>query len=53
MAASTSPAALLDIALLQKLSRLRLASRRIHGAPGEGWRRIRRRGSSIEFADYR
>lgn len=51
--AGPATAPLLDTALLHKLSRLRLASRRIHGAPGEGWRRSRRRGSSIEFADYR
>jgi len=44
---------LLDSALLQKLDRLALASRRHLGRGNKGERRSTRKGTSLEFVDYR
>ena len=44
---------LLDSSLLQKLDRLALASRRHLGRGNKGERRSTRKGSSLEFVDYR
>lgn len=43
----------LDEALLRKLDRLRLMSHRMHASGSHGGRRSRKRGTSVEFADYR
>jgi uncharacterized protein (DUF58 family) len=44
---------LLDESVLRKLGRLRLASRRARAGQMKGERRSTRKGTSIEFADYR
>ncbi|MAG35512.1 MAG: DUF58 domain-containing protein [Dehalococcoidia bacterium] len=43
----------LDEALLRKLDRLRIMSQRMHASGSHGGRRSRKRGTSVEFADYR
>jgi len=42
-----------DEPFLRKLDRLRLVSLKMHGSASHGGRRSRRRGTSVEFADYR
>src|ERR1700736_2463687 len=48
-----NPQTLLDGALARKLERLTLASRKRLVGQGQGDRRSLRKGSSLEFADYR
>ncbi len=48
-----NPQTLLDPAFLKKLEALSLASRRILAGQTKGERRSHKRGSSIEFADFR
>lgn len=48
-----SPPTLLDETVLRKLGRLRLVSRRARAGQMKGERRSTRKGTSIEFADYR
>ena len=48
-----NPQTLLDPAFLKKLEALSLASRRILAGQTKGERRSNKRGSSIEFADFR
>jgi uncharacterized protein (DUF58 family) len=43
----------LDEALLRRLERVQLVSQRMHGAASHGGRRSKKRGTSVEFADYR
>lgn len=50
---SASPPTLLDETVLRKLGRLRLVSRRARAGQMKGERRSTRKGTSIEFADYR
>ena len=42
-----------DEGLLRKLDRLRIASQWMHASASHGGRRSRKRGTSVEFADYR
>jgi uncharacterized protein (DUF58 family) len=49
----SSPHALLDGVMARKLERLNLVSRRRLVGQGQGDRRSLRKGSSLEFADYR
>lgn len=51
--AERSPSALLSPALLAKLERLELVSRKIFRGRLKGERRSRRKGQSVEFADFR
>ena len=44
---------LLEESFLKKLDRLDLLSRKIHQGREKGERRSRKRGESVEFADYR
>jgi uncharacterized protein (DUF58 family) len=44
---------ILDAEFLRKLERLMLVARRVHLGMAKGERRSRRRGSSVEFADFR
>ncbi len=53
MAESPSRHGLLDERVLQKLGRLRLVARRVRAGQMKGERRSTKRGTSIEFADYR
>src|SRR6266849_8115863 len=48
-----NPQTLLDAALARRLERLTLASRKRLNGQGQGDRRSLRKGSSLEFADYR
>ena len=48
-----NPQTLLDAALARRLERLSLVTRRRLTGQGQGDRRSRRKGSSLEFADYR
>jgi uncharacterized protein (DUF58 family) len=52
-AASTSAESLLSPTLLAKLERLELVSRKIFRGRLKGERRSRRKGQSVEFADFR
>src|SRR5580693_9805219 len=49
----TSPSLLLDPAFLAKLDQLDLLSRKVLAGKLKGERRSKRRGQSVEFADYR
>ncbi len=49
----TDRARLLDEPLLRKLERLRFAVRRVRAGQVKGERRSTKRGTSVEFADYR
>src|SRR6266480_1601306 len=49
----STPQTLLDGAFARRLERLQLVSRKRLVAQGQGDRRSRRKGSSLEFADYR
>ena len=52
--ATTSPTSpLLSPALLEQLERLELVSRKIFRGRLKGERRSRRKGQSVEFADFR
>ena len=42
-----------DEGLLRRLERVQLVSQRMHGAASHGGRRSKKRGTSVEFADYR
>ncbi|MBI3973609.1 MAG: DUF58 domain-containing protein [Chloroflexi bacterium] len=42
-----------DEGFLRRLDRLQLVSQRMHGAASHGGRRSKKRGTSVEFADYR
>ncbi len=53
MSTSQSPAPLLSPQLLSQLERLELVSRKIFRGRMKGERRSRRRGQSVEFADFR
>src|SRR5512141_2210541 len=53
MTDSSSSAKLLDERILHKLGRLRLIARRVRAGQMKGERRSTKRGTSIEFADYR
>jgi uncharacterized protein (DUF58 family) len=53
MPASTSPTSLLSPQLLAQLERLELVSRKIFRGRLKGERRSRRKGQSVEFADFR
>ncbi|HEV2125420.1 MAG TPA: DUF58 domain-containing protein, partial [Chloroflexota bacterium] len=44
---------LFDEAFMRRLERLQLISQRMHGAASHGGRRSKKRGTSVEFADYR
>lgn len=44
---------LFDDGFLRSLDRLQLVSQRMHGAASHGGRRSKKRGTSVEFADYR
>lgn len=49
----TAKERILDAEFLRKLERLVLMARRVHLGAAKGERRSRRKGSSVEFADYR
>ncbi len=51
LAMTTEP--LLDPAFLRMLDRLALAAKRVHLGVAKGERKSKRKGSSVEFADYR
>ncbi|MDX9974031.1 MAG: DUF58 domain-containing protein [FCB group bacterium] len=51
--AETARERILDAEFLRKLERLMLVARRVHLGMAKGERRSKRRGSSVEFADYR
>lgn len=51
--ASTEQALLIDPALLKKIERLELVSRRLYQGGRSGSRKSRSRGSGMEFADHR
>ena len=53
MAASNAPSPLLSAELLARLERLELVTRKIFRGRMKGERRSRRRGQSVEFADFR
>lgn len=53
MAIARDRAPLLTPALLRRLERLTVATRRVQRSPGKGERRGKRKGSSVEFADFR
>jgi uncharacterized protein (DUF58 family) len=53
MAIARDSAPLLTPAFLRRLERLALATRRVQRGAGKGERRSKRKGSSVEFADYR
>ena len=53
MAASSPTSTLLSPALLEQLERLELVSRKIFRGRLKGERRSRRKGQSVEFADFR
>jgi uncharacterized protein (DUF58 family) len=53
MASSNSTSTLLSPQLLQKLERLELVSRKVFRGRLKGERRSRRKGQSVEFADFR
>lgn len=53
MAASTSSTPILSPALLAQLERLELVSRKIFRGRMKGERRSKRKGQSVEFADFR
>ncbi len=53
MATSESPNALLPPELLARLEKMELVSRKIFRGRMKGERRSRRKGQSVEFADYR
>ena len=53
MASKTSPSSLLSPELLAQLERLELVSRKIFRGRMKGERRSRRKGQSVEFADFR
>ncbi len=42
-----------DEGMLRRLERLQIVSQRMHGAASHGGRRSKKRGTSVEFADYR
>ena len=42
-----------DETFLRRLDRLQIVTQRMHGAASQGGRRSRKRGTSVEFADYR
>ncbi len=42
-----------DDGMLRRLERLQIVSARMHGAASHGGRRSKKRGTSVEFADYR
>jgi uncharacterized protein (DUF58 family) len=42
-----------DEGFLRRLERLQVVSQRMHGAASHGGRRSKKRGTSVEFADYR
>lgn len=50
---STTPSSLLSPAMLAKLERMELVSRKIFRGRMKGERRSRRKGQSVEFADFR
>ena len=50
---STEPTALLSPSLLAQLERMELVSRKIFRGRMKGERRSRRKGQSVEFADFR
>jgi len=50
---STPPSSLLSPELLTRLERLELVSRKIFRGRMKGERRSRRKGQSVEFADFR
>ena len=47
------PQNLIDIELMKKIERLRIASKKLFPGAMKGQRRSTKRGSSVEFADYR
>lgn len=51
--AETAQERILNAEFLRKLERLVLMARRVHLGSAKGERRSRRKGSSVEFADYR
>lgn len=53
MAETASPTDLLPPSLLAKLERMELVSRKVFRGRMKGERRSRRKGQSVEFADYR
>jgi hypothetical protein len=42
-----------DESFLRRLDKMQLVTQRMHGAASHGGRRSRKRGTSVEFADYR
>src|SRR5512140_1841924 len=53
MSETAFPNRLLDERILHRLGRLRLVARRVRAGQMKGERRSTKRGTSIEFADYR
>lgn len=53
MSATTEPTELLSPSLLAKLERLELVSRKVFKGRMKGERRSKRKGESVEFADFR
>ena len=53
MAVARDSAPLLPPAFLRRLERLTLATKRVQRSVGKGERRSKRKGASVEFADYR
>src|SRR5215467_7199026 len=53
MAIATKPSDLLDPEFMSRLERLDIVSRRIFAGKMKGERRSKRKGQSVEFADYR
>lgn len=51
--AERPPVRFFDEGFLRKLDRLRLVSMKMHGSSSHGGRRSKKRGTSVEFADYR
>jgi len=52
-ASPATPRRVLDAAFLRKLERLALVARRVRAGNAKGERKSMRKGSSVEFADYR
>ena len=50
---SPAPSLLFDESFMRRLERLSLVARRVRAGRGKGERRSTKRGSSVEFADYR
>lgn len=53
MTANASQTPLLEAAFLRRLERLLIAVKKVHLGAAKGERRSKRKGTSIEFADYR